>query len=111
MELDLKYKQYSFNQNEVIGNENSESYLNQNKPYQELIDFFESHIEAFDYNKIKQLAKISEDIDVTLSDGSTIHVGVSGDVIIRFALKQPNGKGFIGYYCSTTDGPTLEPYL
>lgn len=111
MELDFKYKQYDFLNKANFDTKDENEKVAKNRPHQDLIDFLESHLAAFNYQEIKKITKIQDDTDIVLSDGSTVHVGVCDDLIIRFALKYPDGTGFIGYYCSTTDGQKLEPYL
>ena len=92
MELDFKYKQYDFlcKANFDIKDENENAA--KNRPHQDLIEFLETRLSAFNYKEIKKIAKIKEDTDIVLFDGSTVHVGVCDDVIIRFALKRPDKK-------------------
>ena len=96
MELDLKYNQYNIQ-------EQLSDKTETNKPYQEVIDYFEKNLNHFSYNDFyKVISKIQNFTKLNLSDGTQVEIGVA-DGIINVGIIFSNGSKFIGSYSNISD--------
>ena len=96
MELDLKYNQYNIQ-------EQLSDKTETNKPYQEVIDYFEKNLNHFSYNDFyKVISKIQNCTKLTLSDGTQVEIGVAAG-IANVAIIFSNGLKFIGSYSNISD--------
>ena len=100
MNMDYTYMNYS--QNNMPSSEKRES-KRRNKPFQEIIDYFETHKSSFLYKDLSILLRnIYDDVSVILSDGTSVVIGKEGN-IIKLVINNADGTSFFGCYGSKQD--------
>ena len=100
MNMDYTYMNYS--QSNMLSSDTSEQ-KNENKPFQEIIDYFEMHKSSFSYKDLLVLVRyIYDDVSVTLSDGTVVDIGKE-DNIIKLVMKNADGTSFVGCYGNKQD--------
>lgn len=103
MELDLRFRQYEMNVEQV--NETGEvlEKVSPSRPHQEIIDFLEKNKANFSYKEFLSLARtILGVVELKLEDGSEVKIGVN-DGIINLGIIYPDKSKFIAAWSNIAD--------
>lgn len=104
MELDLRFKQYELVTNNVTKEEEDKTESVANKPFQEVIDFFDEGSKTiFSYKELmKALKNVNGKQEIVLSNGAKLLInGTSG--LVNIGIIYPDKTKFIGCWSNITD--------
>lgn len=103
MELDLKYKQYQLNMEQLKEVENEVLSTTPSRPYQEIIEFLENNRSMFDYKELLSKVKnVQGSIDLSLSDGSKVKLFVR-DGMVNLGIIYPDNSKFVATWSNIVD--------
>ena len=106
MELDLRYQQYNFGNSVAPKQDDAQKQgqeAGQNRPYQEIINYFEQYKNAFNYAEFKKIIyNVTQELELALDDGTKVKI-VPMEKLVHVALKFPDGNKFIGTLTNITD--------
>ena len=100
MELDLRYNQHFVG---LAGDGKNSGQVKENKPYQELVDYFEANKSNFYYEDfVKNIITPQGNTEFSLSDGTKVLIG-NGIDVINIAIQYPNKLKFMGMWTKLPD--------
>ena len=103
MELDLRFKQYEINAEQVNETSQMLEKTSPTKPHQEIIDFLENNRGIFSYKDLLPLVKnISGETILSLNDGSEVRIGV-GEGFINLGIMYPDKSKFAAVWSNIAD--------
>lgn len=96
MELDLRYSQHLMGFADREANTNEQ--VKENRPYQELVDYFEENKSKFYFEDfVKNIITPLGNTEIVLSDGTKVLIG-NGTDVINIAIQYPNKLKFMGMW-------------
>ena len=104
MELDLRYKQYQMDAENVKENVSNESPV---RPHEEVLRYLEGNIAQFSYNELFAIVKNVQGLQkFTLKDGTQVKLAVR-EGIINLGFIFPDKKSFVGTWSNIADQEEL----
>ena len=101
MELDLRFKQYEINNEQV--NEEVLKDFKPTKPYQEILDFLENNRDFFGYKEFLSIVKnVQGVVHLKLNDGSTVKLAVR-EGIVNLGIIYPDNSKFVATWSNIQD--------
>lgn len=103
MELDLRFRQYEMNVEQV--NETGEvlEKVSPSRPHQEIIDFLEKNKANFSYKQFLSVVKnVHGVLELKLEDGSDVKLGVN-EGIVNLGIIYPDKSKFIAAWSNIAD--------
>lgn len=104
MELDLRYKQYQMDAENVKDNTKGEGPA---RPHEDILKYLEGNIAQYSYNELLAIVKNVQGLEkFTLKDGTQVKLAVR-EGVINLGFIFPDKRSFVGTWSNIADQEEL----